>query len=120
MDKYFNCNFIKTIVKYNGRKLEIDGIFDNIAFEYNGEQHYQLTTFFHKTQKDFEEQKIIDGLKISYCQSKKMLLLVIRYYSNLRDARNILDNIKQSFKNVELNFNENRMTEIVKEVLSTY
>lgn len=35
----------------------------NLVIEYDGEQHYRMTKIFHKTQKDFENQKERDLLK---------------------------------------------------------
>lgn len=51
--------------------------------EYNGAQHYSYNTRFHKSEKDFEESLIRDGMKIEYCEDKGIKLYIISYKDNL-------------------------------------
>lgn len=59
--------------------LELDGYCSelNIAFEYNGLQHYKFIPFFHKTQERFEQQKERDKRKQQICKDLGIFLCVI-------------------------------------------
>ncbi len=43
----------------------------NMAFEYNGKQHYQRVKWFHKTEDDFKHQKDRDKYKLDRCKKKE-------------------------------------------------
>lgn len=57
----------------NGKKLELDGYNKdlNLAFEYNGIQHYKFSSKFHRTQQDFDEQQQRDLDKLDMCSKYK-------------------------------------------------
>ena len=58
--------------------LELDGYNEslNIAFEYNGIQHYEYNDHFHRGDpENFEKQKERDLKKYAICREKKILLL---------------------------------------------
>lgn len=67
--------------------IELDGYNDNIktkigiglAFEYDGQQHYKFTKYFHKNKKDFENQIFRDQIKNDYCRSNNICLIRIPY-----------------------------------------
>lgn len=87
MENYFGVNFIKTRPEWLDG-LELDGYNEDlqIAFEYNGKQHYDHVEFFHKYLEDFENQKIRDRRKHKICGEKCIHLLAIPYtidYENL-------------------------------------
>lgn len=73
----------KSKIKTNfGFDLELDGYNQelNIAFEYNGIQHYKYTPNFHRNGiSDFENQKVRDQKKIEYCKLKNIHLIIIPY-----------------------------------------
>jgi hypothetical protein len=59
--------------------LELDGYNAELklGWEYNGIQHEKHIPFFHKTVKDFEDQKQRDVLKIERCNTHGVCLIVI-------------------------------------------
>ena len=62
--------------------LELDGYNEelNIAFEYNGKQHYEYIPHFHRNgEEDFETQKERDRKKYRICREKKINLIIIPY-----------------------------------------
>jgi hypothetical protein len=78
-----------------GENLELDGFSEehNIAFEYNGIQHYEMTPFFHKTQEDFIKQQERDKIKKELCCENNIKLIIIPYsftYKKLEFLENFL------------------------------
>lgn len=63
------------------RSLELDGFNEELklAFEYNGVQHYKFTTFMHRSNDDFINQRMRDIFKISICRRRNIRLIVIPY-----------------------------------------
>lgn len=67
------------------RKLKFDAfdIDNNIAFEYNGEQHYRPVDFANKGKEwaktQFELTKNRDKAKIEYCKENKIPMIIIPY-----------------------------------------
>ena len=61
--------------------LQLDGYNENLnlAFEYNGEQHYCFYPYFHKTKEDFKSQQLRDKLKRRILKQRKIKLLDIPY-----------------------------------------
>lgn len=51
--------------------------------EFNGKQHYDYYPKFHKSENDFEESLIRDGMKIEYCEKNNIKLYIIRYDDDL-------------------------------------
>jgi hypothetical protein len=87
-------NFLKSKNSYKKNiALELDGYSPhlNLAFEYNGRQHYEYTPFFHKESSDFEYQKERDCLKREACKKRGINLLTIPYTEN----RNLVLYIKE-------------------------
>ena len=64
-----------------GRNLELDGYNSEIeiAFEYNGIQHYQFPNKFHRTVEDFQQQVRRDNYKKEACQLSGVYLIQIPY-----------------------------------------
>lgn len=52
----------------------------NICCEYNGEQHYHFSTFFHKNRSDFTKAQERDRRKISYCLAHGIRIYCIPYW----------------------------------------
>jgi hypothetical protein len=92
----------KSKIKTNfGFDLELDGYNQelNIAFEYNGIQHYEYSPFYHKENKaNFEKQRLRDAKKIEYCIKNKIHLIVIPYTakSNLELADCIINALPEN------------------------
>lgn len=73
-----------------GKKLELDGYNDKLklAFEYQGQQHYNFSPYFHKSQEDFTNQVYRDKLKKELCEKNNITLIEIPYsieYKDLED-----------------------------------
>lgn len=51
----------------------------NTLIEYNGIQHYFYEPFFHKTFKEFLNQKDRDHLKVKYAKDNEYCLVVFKY-----------------------------------------
>lgn len=51
-----------------------------IAFEYNGEQHYKFLKYFHKVKADFTHQILRDKVKKKLCEENDIILLEFPYY----------------------------------------
>lgn len=65
----------------NGKCLELDGYNKelNLAFEYNGVQHYKFSPRFHRSQKDFTEQLQRDRDKRKMCAAYGVVVVEIPY-----------------------------------------
>lgn len=86
--KYFNCEFKKVRPRWlrnprTGRNLELD-LYNSekfVAVEYQGEQHYHYSEYFHKGNiNNFYEQQFRDKYKIDRCKSLGIDLIIIPYY----------------------------------------
>ena len=103
--KWFEQNLIKNYkhhVKFDELRGVNDGMLDfdfgigniekkqySILIEFQGEQHYAFTPYFHKTIKDFERQKEHDNRKRMYCKEHNIKLIEIPYnYKNLDNYLN--------------------------------
>ena len=87
--------------KYCG--LELDGYSEKLqlAFEYNVEQHYKLSNWFHKTEKEFNEQIERDKFKITWCKKNGIYLIIIPFYKKT----NLEQYIKQEVEKWQLSRN---------------
>lgn len=77
--------FLLTRKELDGR-LELDGYCKElkIAFEYNGEQHYDPQHYYNLLQNknDYDSQAIRDSKKRMLCAKKKITLIEIRHTNN--------------------------------------
>jgi len=71
------CKFPKNRLILNNRQ-ELDGYCKemNIAFEFNGVQHYKYVPFFHRSQKSYSNQLSRDKIKRQICESKDINLVI--------------------------------------------
>jgi len=79
------------LLSINKQLLELDGFCEelNMAFEYNGIQHY---TLMYKNQKAFETMQLNDKLKLKTCAERNINLIVIPYTVDMLDIQQyILD-----------------------------
>lgn len=62
-------------------KLELDGYCKNqeLAFEYNGIQHYQFTPYFHRIIENYQSQIARDEFKVKQCDKHGIALMIIPY-----------------------------------------
>lgn len=73
-----------------GYNLELDGYCEElqIAFEYNGVQHYVFPNFAHRSEDDFRKQVRRDQYKIEACNSSGIYLISVPYnipHNQIRD-----------------------------------
>jgi len=94
LEKIFKQRFIKSRPKFlnnpvtGGRyNLELDGYCEllKLAFEYNGRQHYEYTSYFHKNKEDFLNQKYRDVIKKSMCKDNGVNLIEVPYTVKIED-----------------------------------
>jgi hypothetical protein len=71
-------------------KMHLDGYNEELklAFEYNGEQHYKYTKFFHKNYQNFQDQQIRDEQKKIACEAEGITLIIVPYYIKAEKLRN--------------------------------
>ena len=67
-----------------GKRLELDGYCEQskIAFEYQGEQHYDKNHPFHKKPDDFEVLQANDAAKVRLCAANGVCLVVVPCKAN--------------------------------------
>ena len=73
----------------HGRCLELDGYCEElgIAFEYQGEQHYNSRIFFHRGKEGaFEKLQLRDKLKARLCYEAGVRLLVVPFFEKVSVA----------------------------------
>lgn len=103
LEKAFNKSFNKSrpdwLLNKSGYKLELDGYNDDlkIAFEYQGEQHYNPVKFYGKEKNAFEKQKQRDKIKSITCKKYGIILLVIPSFKEMNN-KFILDTISRELK----------------------
>jgi hypothetical protein len=72
--------------------LELDGYnsASNIAFEYNGIQHYEYNLFFHRNDPDnLELQKARDRRKYKLCHDKNINLIIVPYQYSYKNPEEL-------------------------------
>lgn len=67
-----------------GKRLELDCYCEKLklACEYNGQQHYRYTPYFHKNFESFRNQQFRDNLKKKLCKQNNIYLIEVPYYIN--------------------------------------
>jgi hypothetical protein len=86
--------------------LELDGYNEklNLAFEYNGKQHYHHITFYHKDVESFNKQLERDKQKIELCKQNKINLITIPY--NVHKMVDKFNFIKKELKDLNILFDD--------------
>ena len=77
----FNKIKPKWLLNSRGKVMELDGYNKNLnlAFEYNGIQHYKHNNFFHQGERSLKRQQEDDDVKVRICLAKNVNLIVIPY-----------------------------------------
>ena len=85
-EQLFGKPFIKIRPKsmknnVTGHNLELDIYNDDlkVAIEYNGQQHYKYTPYFHKNEEAFRNQQYRDELKRMMCKNNGIMLIEVPY-----------------------------------------
>lgn len=72
---YHNPENKRSFIELDGYNAEL-----NMAFEYNGYQHYVFPNTFHKrSRKKFDAQQERDRRKEAYCEDNGIKLIIIPY-----------------------------------------
>jgi hypothetical protein len=100
LENHFNKIFIKKRhiwlpSIHSNNILELDGYCEEIqiAFEYNGIQHYKYHPFFHDSEEDFKQQVERDIYKKITCEARGIKLIVIPYtytYQNIPELKEFI------------------------------
>ena len=87
-------NFLNNPVTGGNFNLELDCYNPNLklAVEYQGQQHYKFTPFFHKTNEAFINQKYRDELKRRMCKDNMITLIEIPYTVKIENIKTYLLN----------------------------
>lgn len=121
---FFDIEYNKRYGFLNGLQLDIYIPYLNLAFEYDGKQHYEYIPYFHKSLDVFKMSKIRDKNKNKLCKINNITLIRIRYddYLNWKtvlyklrefDRRDVIELILDNCTNqeitdfIEFNFNLN-------------
>ena len=113
IEQLYNKKFPSSwdIIKRKGKRtLQLDGYNENlqIAFEYQGEQHF---FGWFNVDKDIQQNELIkiqerDAEKKQICIDKNILLLEINYYKNIS---NVQDIINQTINDVKKSYEKNNL-----------
>ena len=101
-EQIFNMRFPKVkpvwLVNVRGNRMELDGFCQelNLAFEYQGEQHYEIGPFT-RDEKALQTRKADDLQKLQLCKANGISLVVIKYNQDLRELPKLIRNF--SIKN---------------------
>lgn len=85
LETVFGKSFAKIrpeFLRYGGHLLELDGYCEElkIAFEFNGQQHYDYIPFFHDDEDDLQDQLARDHFKETRTKEMKIDLIIIPYW----------------------------------------
>ena len=74
-------SFLKNRAIQSHHNLELDCFNQDlrIAVEYNGQQHYKFTPFFHKNREAFQNQQYRDYIKKDLCKKNNIILIEVPY-----------------------------------------
>jgi len=113
LNKVLNTTFVKSR-KILDCGFELYGYSKdlNIAFEYNGEQHYKQTHFFHKKKEDFREAKNRDITKKQECAEKGIKLIIISYKKSVSDYT-LYKYLKKELINKKIAFSDLNLEDIL-------
>ena len=95
-EQLFNENFLKLTPKWlrspDGFPMHLDGYCKNleIAFEYQGHHHFNLSYFNNFDEEKLAKQKERDKLKSHLCKDNNIHLIAITYKDDLRALPNLL------------------------------
>lgn len=86
----YNINYIREYIFddcVNIKHLRFDFYIPtmNICIEYNGRQHYEIVNAFGGAA-EFEKVQTRDKVKVEYCNTKGIKLIVIPYYSDIENV----------------------------------
>lgn len=79
--------------KVSGQHLELDCYNEDLklAIEYNGEQHYKFTPYFHSNKEAFYNVKYRDEMKKNVCEENKVKLIIVPYTVKVSDIEKYIE-----------------------------
>ena len=89
LEDLYNTPFPNCRIKLDGKTIYLDGYSPEfqIAFEYNGRQHYEYVPLFHRNDpENLAKQQARDQMKEELCDRNGIILIVIPYRT---DADNV-------------------------------
>ena len=120
----FDKQFLKSYPKWLCG-LELDGYNEELqlAFEYNGMQHYKHNKYWFKTDKQFQEQLDKDKFRVEMCEMANIELIIIPYtikyediytyiYNELDKKQLLPDNISENIDYNILNITSNSKSKL--------
>ena len=74
------------------KNLELDGYCEELqlAFEYDGAQHFKFVKHFHRTKDGFKNQLGLDKLKNELCEKNNVTLIRIPYSIEFKNIKNFI------------------------------
>ena len=100
IEAFFNDNNFKTKypdwLKYKGNNLELDGFNEelNIAFEYQGIQHYKKV--FYQSDEDLRQLKLRDRSKKTKCKNRDVTLIIVKQFKDMSNTELMIQDVKKS------------------------
>jgi hypothetical protein len=84
--------------------LQLDGYCKpyELAFEYNGIQHYEFHTYFHKTKREFDKQLERDYRKNQLCQRYGILLITVPHHYTYKTIKPMSNYIYSELRRAEV------------------
>ena len=106
-EEIYSKKFEKFKFWHKNHFIELDGYNKdlNIAFEYNGIQHYRKNGFI-RTDDQLKHQQYLDSLKVEYCEENNIKFVIIPYTINHYD---IVDYLKRELdidSDIKINYND--------------
>ncbi len=104
MNHLFGKPFVKVRPDWlktdSGKNLELDGYNEElkVAIEVQGQQHYEMITFFFKTLADFKKRQRSDQFKREKCKEKDIFLIEVPYTVKRKDIYDHIVKICQDNK----------------------
>lgn len=96
-NQIFKCKFKRIrpswLINSRGNKMELDGFNEtlNIAFEYNGKQHFKDIKYFTAGRKNYlENRKKDDQEKIKLCRENNVYLFIFNYNDDVFKIGNLI------------------------------
>ncbi len=86
-DEYINNGYYSWLISPRGAPMQLDRYYPDlkIAFELQGIQHYEHTTYYHKTLSSFKYLQECDIIKKDTCEKRGITLIEIRYDEDISD-----------------------------------
>tara|TARA_B110000027_G_C16101541_1_gene293325 strand:- start:111 stop:1886 length:1776 start_codon:yes stop_codon:yes gene_type:complete len=89
--------------------LQLDGYCSkmNIAFEYQGYQHFTRKSHFHQTTSQYRSQRLRDLEKKHLCQANEIILIEIFEFKNIKKSRIpvFVEEVKRALDELNIQFN---------------